>query len=308
MVAVVVSTIALRSAEAFREDLNVTDPADPPRDLDDLDAPRDVYVAIAVSKAGSLDEAAGNFWWDFYVYFSWRDDRQAEGSFEADGKVWWPHPEIMNFVGDGRSTKGEYICQFSEGSPGFTLLAIRDGMWGFCQARHQAVLDADLGLNKFPFDSQTVGLHLESFLHNSTYLRLVALPTVEVGLRPPGGPFAVRGWELKGIAVRSVLHTYPILSESYHQLVLTMTLQRLPDYYTSRYVVGPALLVAMSFLSLCVPSAEPDRFGCADALRRDALIACARGGHGPRFTPPHCASRLASHMHFCLQRAPPLFA
>jgi hypothetical protein len=181
-------------------------------------------------------------------------------------------------------------------------------MWGFCQARHQAVLDADLGLNKFPFDSQTVGLHLESFLHNSTYLRLVALPTVEVGLRPPGGPFAVPGWELKGIAVRSVLHTYPILSESYHQLVLTMTLQRLPDYYTSRYVVGPALLVAMSFLSLCVPSAEPDRFGCADALRRDALIACARGGHGPRFTPPHCASRLASHMHFCLQRAPPLFA
>ena len=127
-------------------------------------------------------------------------------------------------------------------------------------ARHQAVLDADLGLSKFPFDSQTVGLHLESFLHNSTYLRFVALPTVEMGLLPPGGPFAVSGWELKRTAVRSVLHTYPMFSESYHQLVLTMTVQRLPDYYTSRYVVGPALLVAMSFLSLCVPAAEPDRF------------------------------------------------
>ena len=101
MVAAVVSAIALRSAVAFREDLNRTGLADPPRDLDDLDAPRDVYVAIAVMKAGSLDMAAGNLWWDFYVYFSWRDDRQAEGPFEADGKVWWPQPEIMNFVGHG---------------------------------------------------------------------------------------------------------------------------------------------------------------------------------------------------------------
>ncbi len=99
----------------------------------------------AVTKAGSLrlDEAAGNFRWGFYVSFSWRDDRQAPGPM-ADGKVrrrQWPHPEIMNQgkIGrplcwrrpaDGRSTKGEYICQFSAGSPGFTLLAIRDGMWG----------------------------------------------------------------------------------------------------------------------------------------------------------------------------------
>ena len=54
-----------------------------------------------------------------------------------------------------------------------------------------------------------------------------------------------------------------LFGETYHQIVLVLALQRLPDYYVSRYVWGAVFLVAMCFLTLCVPSEEADRLGYA---------------------------------------------
>ncbi len=98
------SAIALNSAAALRArrgDLSWTLAGDLPTSVTRTSMrrrarrrgrKRDVLlqVAIAVMKAGSLrlDEAVGSFfWWGVYLYFSWRDDRQAPGRWPVDGKV-----------------------------------------------------------------------------------------------------------------------------------------------------------------------------------------------------------------------------
>ena len=106
MVATLVALLAVRSTEAFREDMNITGLDKPPVDLDAIDAPRNVYVTIAVNKVGSIDSMASTFKFDFYIYVGWRDDRQPEGEFAPDGTTWWPQPEIMNFH---EGVKGEWM-------------------------------------------------------------------------------------------------------------------------------------------------------------------------------------------------------
>ncbi len=118
------------SVEAFEENLNITDLAAAPRDLDAPEAPREVFLAIAINKAGSVDTMESTFRFDFYLFVAWRDDRQAEGEFAVDGTVWWPQPEIMNWQS---GVKGVFQCAFSQGSPKFTKLGIGAGMWGLCQ-------------------------------------------------------------------------------------------------------------------------------------------------------------------------------
>jgi hypothetical protein len=251
---VAIAVLATRSAKAFREDLSINVAATPV-DLDGPDAPRNVYVAVGAVKAGSIEPIPGTFLFDIYLYVAWRDDRQERGSFQPDDTVWWPRPEIMNWH---TGEKGQYLCSFSRGSPPFTLLNL-DGTWGTCQARHHAYLDVTLGMHNFPFDKQAVSVILESFLWPESKLRFVALPTVDAGLVPPGG---VAGWTVLGTLTGGEIHKYTVLGESYHRLVLTLKLQRLPDYYLSRYVLGVVLLVAMGFLALTIPGIEPERFVC----------------------------------------------
>jgi hypothetical protein len=247
-------------ASAFREDLNQTDLSLAPIDLDDPSAPRNVYVTTSVNKVGEIDTISGTFRFDFYLYMAWRDDRQREGIFRADDRYWWPRPELMNWHAGG--TRGEYLCSFSTGAPTFTGFNISDGMWAFCQARHQAVLDADILLHDFPFDRQRAEIVIESFLWSVSKLRFVALPTLQIGLARLGKN-AVGGWRLETTGVTVFEYTYKQFGERYHRLKIMLTLARLPDFYISRFVWGAIFLVAMALLTLFIPANEPDRLGFA---------------------------------------------
>lgn len=260
VVATVVALLAVRSTEAFQEDMNITDLDKPPVDLDAIDAPRDVYVTVAVNKVGSIDSMASTFKFDFYIYVAWRDDRQPEGEFVPDGSTWWPQPEIMNFH---EGVKGEWFCLFAPGSPKFTKLNTDEGMWAVCQTRHQPFLDAEVLLLDFPFDHQNANIEIESFMWGSNILKFVAAPSLQAGIMPPGGNMAVSGWKIRSTDVITRDHEYKLFGETYHQIVLVLALQRLPDYYVSRYVWGAVFLVAMCFLSLCIPSEEADRSALA---------------------------------------------
>jgi hypothetical protein len=243
--------------EAFEENLNITDLAAAPRDLDAPEAPREVFLAIAMNKAGSVDTMESTFRFDFYLFVAWRDDRQAEGEFAVDGTVWWPQPEIMNWQS---GVKGEFQCAFSQGSPKFTKLGIGAGMWGLCQTRHVGFLSASLMMQDFPSDKQDAIIVIESFLWGTSFLTFVPTPKLEAHLLPPT---PIPGWTIEEANVKGVKHDYKMFGESYHQLVISLTVRRLSGFYMTRYVLGVAFLVVMCILTLCVPSAEADRFGFA---------------------------------------------
>ena len=227
------------------------------------------------------------------------DSDSTEGDIPIDGTVWWPQPEIMNFH---EGVKGEWQCAFSAGAPRFVKTDTAEeseGTWALCQTRHQPVLDAELLLLDFPFDRQNADIIIESFLWGAAYMKYVPASSLKKGLLPPLPPpiptrrradvptpsagsssttdaknregtgsageniFAVPGWKIMGTEIRVIDQDYPMFGEKYSRLLLTLNLQRLPDYYISRYVWGVAFLVAMCFLTLCVPSEEADRFGMA---------------------------------------------
>lgn len=267
-VAAVIAAFGLApSCEAFREDRNITDFSEPPKDLDDPEAPRSVYVLPSVNKIGSIDEVAGRFRFDFYLYNAWRDDRMEESdSFPTDDTIWWPRVEIMN---KNSGVDSGWICSRFVGAPQWLARsglidqdAIDNGMWSLCQIRYQVFLDANLVLMDFPFDKQDAVISLESFLHQTTAMVLVRVPGMVKGLLPPND---VSGWMIYDTFATVVDHTYSMFGETYHTMHMGLRLKRNPDYYLSRIVWGVVFLVAMGFLVFFVPGEEPDRLGFAQS-------------------------------------------
>ena len=129
--------VVLASAGAFREDLTV-EPSKPPRDLDSPNTPRDVHVLIVVNRLSGVNLLGQRFKLDFYICFSWRDDRQKLGRIPTDDTVWWPRPEIMNWEGGTPFHTGNPFnrsCAFRSGSPRFTHVNSTEGTWCMCQGR-----------------------------------------------------------------------------------------------------------------------------------------------------------------------------
>ena len=140
VVAAVVTSI--KSAGAYKQDMNQTDLSNPPIDLDKPDSPVDVHLLVNSNKVYGLDVIGMQYKLGFYLYFSWRDDRQKSGNVVGDdlrmNTVWSPRPEIMNREGGDSSSPS---CVFQLGAPAFTLLNITKGKWCLCQTRVQARLD-----------------------------------------------------------------------------------------------------------------------------------------------------------------------
>ena len=225
------------------------------------DAPTPVFITVSVNKIGSIESVAGTFWFDFYIYLSWRDDRQEEGSFQTSAS-WWPQPELINK--NNQDDVPEWSCSFSEGAPYFMQKEVRtpeEGMWSLCQIRQQVTLDTELQLHDFPFDVQNAEIVLESFSMLVDAMTFRPVKGIEQGLLPKEGPGAVSGWSIIGLSVATYPHTYDTLEETYHQLRLTLLVQRQADYYVTRYVWGTVFLVAMALLVLFVPGDVPDRLG-----------------------------------------------
>ena len=139
-VAAVVTSI--KSAGAYRQDMNTTDLSTPPIDLDKPDSPATVHLLVNSNKMYGLDMIGMRYTLDFYLYWSWRDDRQKSGKVRGNdlrmGNVWSPRPEIMNREGGDPMSPS---CVFQLGAPAFTLLNITEGKWCLCQTRVKARLD-----------------------------------------------------------------------------------------------------------------------------------------------------------------------
>jgi hypothetical protein len=223
-----------------------------------------VFSTVSVNKIGSIDSASGTFWFDFYIYISWRDDRQDPVAFDIS-TAWWPQPELINK--NNQDETPSWSCSFGEGPPKFMASDVptSDGIWSLCQIRHQVTLDAQLLLYDFPFDTQYADITIESFSMQEDQMHFRPVKGIEGGLLPKEGSQAVSGWTIVSSTVTTSAHSYDTFEEVYDQLKLTLELTRLPDYYITRYVWGVVFLVAMALLVLFVPGDCPDRLGFVQA-------------------------------------------
>ena len=227
-----------------------------------------VYVSVTTNKIGSIKEVEGQFSFDVYFYFAWRDTNPNitdDGPFNEENQF-FPFPEFMNKAEGGNtdldSPKDKCSCTTTDGPPpyvdGLTALEA-SGTWCSCQSRPQVTLDAELLLKAFPFDLQSANIIIESSKHEASGVIWVPVASSAKGLLPPSGNEGVSGWNITSTKAETYMHDYTLFGETYHALKFSLRLARIPDYYIPRYVWGVVFLVAMALLTLFVPGSEPDR-------------------------------------------------
>ena len=203
-----------------------------------------VYVAVSTNKIGAIQEVEGQFGFDFYFYFTWRDDRRNASADFNQSAHFFPSPELMNKA-DGEDI--EYDCSCSNDGPQKYALstipaAEQSGTWVSCMSRPQVTLDAELLLKAFPWDVQSADIVIESAKWLAENLTWVPVASAAPGLYPPGGASSVSGWNISSTGATVYKKDYPSLGESYTALKLSLRLVRIPDYYITRYVWGVVFL------------------------------------------------------------------
>lgn len=206
--------------------------------------PTNVYVTIHSNKIGGIKEREGQFGFDIYFFFTWRDDRKAEMANFSDTydheSHWYPNPEIMNSAVDYDPQIGCYFG--ANGEQGYLQGPTADelgGTWIYCTSRMRLTLDADLILKAFPWDKQKAFLTIESGGYSVESLNW--LPTGITSLMPEGNPNSVAGWKIISTGSDTGVHFYPTFAASYSTLTFWLILERVPDYFIVSRVTCPEL-------------------------------------------------------------------
>ncbi|HEY9811585.1 MAG TPA: hypothetical protein V6D13_19835 [Halomicronema sp.] len=133
--------------------------------------PVEVSVELHFSNFAGIDEAKENYEVVGYLDAFWKDERLAfdaksEGQkrrFYDLEEVWHPYLEFVNRVGT-KEVENVGICAYSDGTVYFSE--------GF-----DVTLSSDFDFKRFPFDSQTLKIVMESFRYDSTEVIFVAEPS-----------------------------------------------------------------------------------------------------------------------------------
>jgi hypothetical protein len=127
-------------------------------------------------------------------------------------------------------------------------------VWVWGQARLLVTLAAEFDFSDFPFDSQRVGMSLESAEYLAEELQFIAVNQALDGFLPavmrasPGRP--ISGWKIMDRYLTNNNIFYQSLGETYNRQSFWLTLERFSVYYTSRFVFGQAAFVIMTLFVL----------------------------------------------------------
>lgn len=120
-------------------------------------------------------------------------------------------------------------------------------------------------LRSFPFDSQRTSILLESSLYDITQLVFMNYSTISVNLFPPGSLDLIGlGWTFLSANISTGVHYYKAYDYTYSQIVVSVMLSRIPDYYIFKFVLGIMLLTIMSFFTFFIDAEDTQgRLGSA---------------------------------------------
>ncbi len=196
--------------------------------------------------------------------FAWRDDSVNASIGYNPETQFYPDPELMNLA-EGDDLPND-LCLAYDGAPSWATFLNGSapdvsGTWIMCSTRSRVVLDAELLLKAFPWDVQVASVIVESKQWDVDHVEWVPAASIAQGMYPPDGPSGVTGWNIVASWSAVSPHLYPALGETYGALKAALRLQRIPDYYVTRYIWGVVFLVGMALLVLLVPGDAPDRLG-----------------------------------------------
>ena len=131
-----------------------------------------------------------------------------------------------------------------------------DKPWVYLIVRVVGFFSADLQLKDFPFDTQVLRIHIEDFnlAEDASYMRGRRVASFADRLQRN-----LTEWRMRNSSVLITRHDYPSFGAAWSRISFNVALQRIPDYYINKIVVGLCLLMTMNLFVLGLPIDAPDR-------------------------------------------------
>jgi hypothetical protein len=208
------------------------------------DQPVEVNVTLTLNKVTNIDTVAETYRVDAYLGARWRDEHAVqlllrpsqertlyldEATLELLGRlVWWPDLELINTVG-GREITDRRFEVFGDGMVQYT-------------ERFQAELASNMDFRKYPFDSQTFKIQIESYTYRENEM-LFADPEARLGhLREMPSP----DWQMNEPTSEITRHEYG--DGWYSRHTLSIVAERLPGYFVWQVFLPLFLILGTSWI------------------------------------------------------------
>jgi hypothetical protein len=195
--------------------------------------PTPVEVEIYLLDVDAIDSASQSFEANVYFVATWRDPRLVD---EAQGRtisrpldqVWNPRLQILN-----QQRLWSSMSRIVNIKPDGTVKQ-RARVWGsFSQP---------LDLREFPFDTQTISIHVVAADYEPNQVTL--LPSPRTGI---GDEFSVADWEVSDWRISTEFETSDPAEAQSPRIALFLEVNRLRGYYWLKVIAPLILIVAMSW-------------------------------------------------------------
>eukprot|EP00762_Andalucia_godoyi_P003736 ANDGO_08587.mRNA.1 Cys-loop ligand-gated ion channel len=225
-------------------------------------SPLTVYCRCYVTLLQKIDGVESTFFSDFYLQVFWNDPTIDNVTLAYDSATMFnPTLEMINVVGTPEQTI-ESPYQVHASAP-TSFMGIGNlstvGPWVQADFRYKGDFLVDMNLRAFPFDSQTVFIMVESALWPVDQVVFSILPA---NLPPKGilkSGFSVQGWTIAGDLASLSVVDYELFQSAYSRMTFSIKVDRDPQYYLSKFVLGVVVLVMMSILCFALEVDEADR-------------------------------------------------
>ena len=207
------------------------------------DGPVEVKIKLLINKIYNIDTIAETYVIDGYFVASWRDQRLArrepgqpaqliyfneKATDKLGSEIWWPMFEFINIVG-------------MRGVPNREVEIDANGKVTYSE-RFNATFTSDMDFRKYPFDSQTFKIKLESFTYNRKQVVFVS----DEAMSDHGTPSDE--WAFEEPEASISLHVYSAFPNPYSRYVLSLVAKRKHGYFVWQFFFPLFMIVVASWI------------------------------------------------------------
>jgi hypothetical protein len=203
-----------------------------------------VGIGLYVIEIADIDPSDNTFQVDGFIDLTWCDPRErfdvAETGVEKEiflehdaelklQRMWWPDIELVNEI-QPRQIENEELIVKPDGSIEY-------------REKFTAKLATDYDMKRFPFDTQTLIIEIESFAWSSKDLIFV----VEDDIVGFSDEFSIPEWEIIGINEHLETKQEVREKDPYSEFVVEITVERDPGFYLTKIMIPLIIITSISW-------------------------------------------------------------
>jgi hypothetical protein len=201
--------------------------------------PSRAEIGLYVVDIPLLDERSSTFEIELDVISSWVDPRRATGKEQR-----YRNDEASKFLDAGWSANAFLTNAKSGVGLSNLYTAVQPDGRVVNRARVNATLRAPLDFRRFPFDRQSLTIHVESFSHDVDRLELL----VDESFSGFAQDFDMPEWQVLGTESRTTQRLRVQEGREYSRIEFTVNVKRKVGYYVWKVILPVLLITAISWV------------------------------------------------------------